>query len=72
MLDLNVTQGCSVQVADLGRADLEAAPQLRDQGPDHGTLLLQRVHVAEEEVELERPGPHASDYGRSRTPRARL
>ena len=53
-----------------GGRDVVPLAQLRDDRPHERALLLQRVHVAEEQVELERPGPHPADYGRSRIARS--
>jgi uncharacterized protein (DUF1810 family) len=52
--------GAPVQVerADLGRRHAEPALNLCDHGADDRALLLERVDVAEEEVELEPSDPH--------------
>jgi len=42
-----------VEMTGFSRGDFEFAPQLRHDGADHGTLFLQRVDVAEQQVQLE-------------------
>ena len=48
--DADLGPAVQVLVPGLGRADRERAPQLGDDRPDHGALLLQRADVAEQEV----------------------
>ena len=48
-----------VLVPDLGHRDLVGTPQLGDHRADEPTLLLERVDVAQEDVELE--GSHEHD-----------
>ena len=48
-----------VQVAGLGHRDARVAPaQLGDERPDDGTFRLQRVHVAQQQVERQRRDIH--------------
>ena len=52
--------GAAVQVetAGLGSSDLILASQLGNNRPDDSALLLQRVHIAEQDVELDPADPH--------------
>ena len=57
------SDGCApvqVERSDLGRRYPEPALNLGDDGPDDRTLLLERVDVAEEQVELKPSDPHGA------------
>ena len=56
--------GPAVQVdrPGLGRRDAESALQLGDDRANDGAFLLQRVHVTEQDVELQPAHPHAGAY----------
>jgi hypothetical protein len=47
-----------VEMVDLGGAELELVSQVSDEWPYERSLLLQGVHVAEPQVELDRTEPH--------------
>ena len=54
-----------IQMLHLGGTELELPSQISDQRPYQGTLLLQGVHVAEPQVELDRTEPHGHPRQRS-------
>ena len=43
---------------NLGHADRELATDVGNERPHHGTLVLQRMHIAQPQVELDRAHPH--------------
>lgn len=45
---------------NFGRTDLEPSAQLGYQGSYDGPFLLQRMHITEQQVELDPPDPHPS------------
>src|SRR3954463_15693555 len=51
-----------VDVTGLGCRNREPPLQLNDDRPYYGTLLLQRVHVAEKHIERKRPDVHLSPF----------
>src|SRR5687767_6341214 len=50
-----------VLVIDLGDARLGGAPQVGEERTQHGPLLLERMHLAEKQVELDPTDPHRAD-----------
>jgi hypothetical protein len=56
--DADDSSPVQVQMVDLGDRDLQPTTQLGHDRSHDGTLALQRVHVAKQQVELERPSPH--------------
>src|SRR5215207_2046907 len=47
-----------IKMINLGDADRELPTDVGNQWPHHRTLVLQRMHVTEPEVELDRARPH--------------
>jgi hypothetical protein len=47
-----------LEMINFGDAELEAPTQFRDQRAYQGALFLQRMHIAEQQVELQRAHPH--------------
>jgi hypothetical protein len=47
-----------VEMLHLGGAELELPSQISDQRPYQRALLFQGVHIAQPQVELDRPEPH--------------
>src|SRR4030095_2245909 len=57
--------GCpsvQLEMINFGDAELEAPTQLRDQRAYQRALLLKRMHVAEQQVELQRTHPHGHGH----------
>jgi hypothetical protein len=54
-----------IEMLHLGGAELELVSQISDQRPYQGALLLQGVHIAQPQVELDRTEPHGHPRQRS-------
>jgi hypothetical protein len=53
----------------LGHGGLGPPAQIGDQRPDDGALLLERLHVAQQKVELDPADPHRFEHATARVPR---
>ena len=64
--DGDAHHGAPVEVvgADFSCGSLSPPTQIGDERPKDAALLLQGVHVAEKQVELDPPDPHASESAR--------
>src|SRR5665811_1187497 len=49
-----------IEVVNLGSGDLKRATQVGDDGPHDRAFRLQRMHVAQQEVEFDPADPHSS------------
>src|SRR5699024_7307757 len=63
--DTDADSAVEVDVAELRRSDQKPPAQFVDHRPYQRTLLLQRMDVAEQQVELQAADPHSQSESRS-------
>ena len=72
----NPSPPVQLQVINFGDAEIESSPHVGDERPYQGTLLLERMNIAKQQVELQRTHPHGHEQSLRRSgrppPRTRL
>jgi hypothetical protein len=65
----NTSPPMQLEVINFSDAEIESLPHVGDERPYQGTLLLQRMNIAKQQVELQRTHPHGHEQSLRRSGR---